>query len=185
MLKSSNINNLVKVSLIGYPAVGKTTISKLLSQNITNTAMDRIYLPTQGFDLKTIQYNNINFKLWDFGGQRAYINYLEDYIVGSDLVFIVTDSTLNNVINSKKLLEMAWNIIDDDCPIVALANKQDLCRKDGRMEKKVVEQILKIKTYGLTAIESSERTKLLNIVRNELKEVLIRRGLKENEISRE
>ncbi|MGQ4876380.1 MAG: ADP-ribosylation factor-like protein [Promethearchaeia archaeon] len=171
-----SISELVKISIIGHPAVGKTTILKLLTQNEIN----RIYSPTQGFDLKTIKFGNYNLRVWDFGGQKAYLKmYLKDYLRGSDLVFIVTDSTPRNVLTSKELIDYTYQYIEDDCPIIAIANKQDLVKSDGRMNAERVEKVLQVKTIGLTAIERAERQKLLNVINDELKKVLIRRRLKE------
>lgn len=172
------IDNLAKISFIGHPAVGKTTILKLLSEN----AIDKLYFPTQGFDLKTVKLNSYNLRVWDFGGQTAYLNYLEEYLIGSDLIVVVTDSTPRNVLNSRQLINSANRIVDKECPIIAIANKQDLCKADGRMEQNRVEDLLQIKTYGLTAVNSLERIKLMNIINNELNQVLIRRRLKESEI---
>ena len=172
----SDITELAKISIIGHPAVGKTTILKLLSKS----RIDRVYIPTQGFDLKTVKFGNCNLRVWDFGGQKSYLTYLEDYLIGSDIVLIVTDSSPRNVLKSKKLIELAFNIVDKDCPIIAIANKQDLCETDGKMKKELVEDILHVRTYGLTAIDQSERTKLIDIIKKELNHVLIRRRLKEN-----
>ncbi|MFW9898789.1 MAG: ADP-ribosylation factor-like protein [Candidatus Thorarchaeota archaeon] len=172
---SSDINDLIKISIIGHPAVGKTTILKLLCED----TIDRLYFPTQGFDLKKVKYGNFNLKVWDFGGQKAYLSYLKEYLVGSDLVVIVTDSTPLNVLNSRQLIEFSNDIVDDDCPIIAIANKQDLCKIDGRMDQNRVEDVLQVKTYGLTAINRSERVKFMNIIKKELNQVLLRRGLKE------
>ncbi len=172
---SSDINDLIKISIIGHPAVGKTTILKLLCED----TIDRLYFPTQGFDLKKVKYGNFNLKVWDFGGQKAYLSYLKEYLVGSDLVVIVTDSTPLNVLNSRQLIDFSNDIVDDDCPIIAIANKQDLCKIDGRMDQNRVEDVLQVKTYGLTAINRSERVKFMNIIKKELNQVLLRRGLKE------
>jgi len=176
---NSSFKDLAKISIIGHPAVGKTTILKLLTEN----KIDKTYVPTQGFDLKTIRVEDFNLKVWDFGGQKVYLNYLEDYLVGSDLVFVVTDSTALNVLNSKELIKRASNIIEEDCPLIAIANKQDLCKSDGRLEVKRVENILQIKTYGLTATNPSERLKLLTLIQNELNQTLIRkRRLNKDEV---
>jgi ADP-ribosylation factor-like protein 2 len=176
-MSSSNIDDLIKISLIGSPAVGKTTILKLL----TKSTIDKIYQPTQGFDLKTAQFKKFKLRIWDFGGQKAFRNYLKDYLLGSDLVFIVTDSSPRNVLNSRELIDIASFIVERDCPIIGIANKQDLCKNEGRLESKRVEDILQCKTFGLTAINPAERQKLVNIIEKELNHVLIRRRLKEIE----
>ena len=176
---SSTFNALVKISIMGNPAVGKTTMLKLLAKN---DIIDPIYIPTQGFDLESIKLNNYNLRVWDFGGQKAYMKYLEDYLEGSDLVFIVTDSTPRNVLNSKNLINLARELVDNECPIVAIANKQDLCKNDvNRMNPQLVEDLLHIKTYGLTAINPTEKKKLIEIIEKELNHVIVRRRLKESE----
>jgi hypothetical protein len=47
------------------------------------------------------------------------------------------------------------------------------------MLAKRVEDLLHVKTYGLTAVEPSQRIKLLNIIKKELEKISLRRGLKE------
>jgi ADP-ribosylation factor-like protein 2 len=175
MLKSTCIDDSIKVSIIGFPAVGKTTMTKLLAQKEVN----KKYIPTAGFDLKTVQFGAYKLKIWDFGGQKNYLKkYLKNFIVGSDLIFIMTDSTPRNVLSSRELIDEAREIMEDDCPIIAIANKQDLCKTDGRMDSKRVEDVLHTRTIGLTAIDPNERINLLKTIENELKQVINRRDLK-------
>ena len=169
---SSELHNLYKVSIIGAPAVGKTTILKLLSKNI----IDRIYLPTHGFDLKTVKFDSFTIKLWDFAGQQGYLKSCSrDHLLGSDLLFVVTDSSPKNVLKSRELINYATHFVENNCPIIVIANKQDLAKNDGRMEPKRVEDILHVKTFGLTAINPAERNKLMNIIKKELEKIAKRR----------
>jgi ADP-ribosylation factor-like protein 2 len=171
----SELENLVKISLIGQPAVGKTTMLRLLSKNV----LERVYLPTHGLDLKTVKFDNYTLKVWDFGGQGAYFNGSRDHLLGSDLLFVVTDSTPRNVLKSRDLINFATHFIDKDCIIIAIANKQDLRKSDGRMSPERVEDILQVKTFGLTAINPMERLRLIDIIRKELNQITVRRRLKE------
>ena len=118
------------------------------------------------------------FKIWDFGGQKSYLTYLDDYLIGSDIVIVVTDSSARNVLKSKALIERIKNIMGEECPIIVIANKQDLCESDGRMKQQLVEDILHVKTIGLTAINPSERIKLLETINKELNQVLVRKEVK-------
>jgi len=176
---SSELNKLVKVSIIGSPAVGKTSMLKLLSKN----TIDRLYMPTHGFDLKTVKMDDFILKVWDMGGQNQYFRaYSRDSLLGTDLLFVVTDSSPRNVLNSRELISFAANFIDKECPIIGIANKQDLVKKDGRMEAKRVENILKVQTHGLTAIDPDHRVLLTDIIKNELKKIAVRRRLKDIEL---
>jgi len=173
---SSEIDRLLKITLIGSPAVGKTTMLRLLARE----TIDKLYLPTHGLDLKTVKFNDYLLRVWDLAGQESYFKtYSKDYLLGSDIIFIVTDSSPRNVLNSRDLINYACHFIGKECPIIAIANKQDLVKTDGRMDAKRVEDILHVKTYGLTAINPSERIRLMNIIKKELDQIVIRRGLKE------
>lgn len=172
---SSEISKLCKVTIIGAPAVGKTTMLKLLSEE----TIDRLYIPTHGFDLKTVKFNDYHLRVWDLGGQKGYLKtYSKDYLMGSDIIFIVTDSTPRNVLTSRNLINYAYQFVGKECPIIAIANKQDLVKRDGRMETKRVEDILRVKTHGLVATDPSQRLKLVNLIKRELDKVLIRRRIK-------
>ncbi|MFX1239108.1 MAG: Rab family GTPase [Promethearchaeota archaeon] len=175
---NSSINNLAKISIIGHPAVGKTTILKLLSEKV----IDKIYLPTQGFDLTNVEFGNYRLRIWDFGGQKIYMNtYLSSYLLGSDIVLIVTDSTLKNVNSSRPLIDVAEKITDKECPIIAIANKQDLYeRNHDRLNVEKIKDILDVKTYGLIAIDPTNRIKLMNIIKDELNKVLTRKEVNLN-----
>jgi len=176
---SSEISKLMKITFIGSPAVGKTTMLRLLSKDM----IGKFYFPTHGFDLKTIKLDDYHLKVWDMGGQGAYLkSYSRDYLLGSDVLFIVTDSTPRNVLNSRELIKFATHFVDRECPIIAIANKQDLTKNNGRMSPDRVEKLLHVKTYGLTAINPSERNKLLDIIRKELNQVVLRRRSKEDEL---
>ena len=173
---STELSRLMKVTFIGSPAVGKTTMLRLLSKD----TIDRFYFPTHGFDLKTIKLDDFNIRIWDFGGQKSYLkSYSRDYLIGSDVLFVVTDSSPRNVLNSRELIKFATHFVDRECPIVAIANKQDLKKNDGRMSPDRVEKLLHVKTYGLTAINPSERNKLLDIIRKELNKIVLRRKSKD------
>ncbi|MFX1592547.1 MAG: ADP-ribosylation factor-like protein [Promethearchaeota archaeon] len=172
---SSEIDKLAKITLLGFPATGKTTLAKLLAQ----CEIERLYFPTHGLDLKTIKVEDYILRLWDLGGQQSYLKtYSRDYLLGSDIIFIVTDSTPRNVLSSRDLINYACHFVGKECPIIAIANKQDLVKIDGRMDHKRVGDILHIKTYGLTAINPSERGKLMKIIKKELDRIANRRRSK-------
>ncbi|MCK4687070.1 MAG: GTP-binding protein [Candidatus Lokiarchaeota archaeon] len=172
----SELNSMIKITLIGSPAVGKTTMLRLLARE----TIDKLYLPTHGLDLKTVKFDDYILRVWDLAGQESYFKtYSKDYLLGTDIIFIVTDSSPRNVLNSRELINYACHFVGKECPIIAIANKQDLVKTDGRMEAKRVEDILHVKTYGLTAINPSERIRLMNIIKKELDQIVIRRGLKE------
>ena len=147
-----------KISIIGTPAVGKTTLTKLIrGQQITGR-----YNPTMGFNLKSTNIDKVRFSLWDFGGQKQFLKqHLTKYIHGSDILFIVTDSTPKNVLTTKELLEHSRNLVEDSCEMVAIANKQDL---EGHMSPNRVEDVLQIPTFPMVAIDRTNRTRMVELI---------------------
>ena len=67
-------DTLGKISFVGAPAVGKSTIMKMLTNKLAGE-QSRRYLPTQGFDLGSISFKGFKLRMWDFGGQKAYLTH--------------------------------------------------------------------------------------------------------------
>jgi small GTP-binding protein len=159
-----------KISIIGVPAVGKTTLMKLIRGQL----ISRQYKPTQGFALGSTKCDDKNIKIWDFGGQKAYLKqHLAKYIHGSDLIFVVTDSTPKNVLTTKELIEYCQSLTED-AQFVAIANKQDL---PGHMNPERVNDVLQIPTYGMVAIDRNNQ-KIMRGLINSLMNQVQRRNFK-------
>lgn len=52
--------------ILGLDNSGKTTIVKALSNEDIQAVM-----PTQGFNVKTLQKDGVRLDVWDIGGQKA------------------------------------------------------------------------------------------------------------------
>jgi len=161
---SNSKQTLGKISFLGSPAVGKTTLMKMLSKK----KISGKYFPTQGFDLGAVSFNGYKLNLWDFGGQKAYLkHYMHQFIHGSDMVFVVTDSTPKNVLTTKEIIQCAQELLpEDSCNIYCLANKQDLI---GHMTPNRVREVLQIPTFGISAIDPDQRNELVNFISEAMK----------------
>ncbi|MHA1684047.1 MAG: ADP-ribosylation factor-like protein [Promethearchaeota archaeon] len=155
-----------KCSFLGAPAVGKTTILKLISgKDITGQ-----YIPTQGFDRGSIKIGKQSVCAWDFGGQKAFLPFYKQYFMGSDLIVVVTDSTPVNVLQTKQLIKWAREINeDDDCNIIAIANKQDL---QGHMSAERVSNVLGVPAYPLIATEKENKGEMYSILKRHINKQL-------------
>ncbi len=147
-----------KIAIIGTPAVGKTTLTKLIrGQQISGR-----YNPTMGFNLKATKIDQVKFSLWDFGGQKQFLKqHLTKYIHGSDIIFVVTDSTPKNVLTTKELLDHSRQLVEDSCEIVAIANKQDL---EGHMSPNRIEDVLQTNTFPMVAIDTTNRDRMVDLI---------------------
>jgi small GTP-binding protein len=149
----------LKVSLVGEGGVGKTTLLRLLKGSAPPTE----YVPTIALSIEQIEatrYGTYQIILWDFAGQERFRRLWTIYFRGSDIVFIITDSTLNNVIATKEILD----VIRKDAPGVpvwAIANKQDL---EGALSPELVERILGIPAFGMVAIDQARKEEMMQIL---------------------
>ncbi|NVM02068.1 MAG: GTP-binding protein [Candidatus Helarchaeota archaeon] len=145
-----------KISLVGFSGVGKTTITKLIRAD----DIPREHNPTMTGDIYTVKIGKLHFNLWDFAGQEQFSFLWPKFIKDSDAVFIITDSTLKNIEKSKKFSELA-RVNVPQARVSAIANKQDL---PDALTHQEVEKIIRIKTYGMIAIEPNNRAKMIEIV---------------------
>jgi small GTP-binding protein len=124
----------LKVVLIGYPAVGKTSIANRYTRNLFANR----YINTMGCDfyIKNVHIagqiadQEIKLVVHDIGGQVVFRSSRQKYMEGADLVFVVFALDDPNTYNIDEFLS------DVDImkvrPIVALlGNKVDLVDKDS------------------------------------------------------
>jgi hypothetical protein len=76
-----------RILMLGLDAAGKTTILyQLKLGEMTNTA------PTLGFNVETVAYKNIEFMVWDMGGQDAIRPLWSHYYENAQALIFVVDS---------------------------------------------------------------------------------------------
>ncbi|MBY9004403.1 MAG: GTP-binding protein [Candidatus Lokiarchaeota archaeon] len=145
-----------KISLIGFSGVGKTTTTNL----IRSTEIPTVHIPTITGKISNVKIGRLFFYLWDFAGQEQFSYLWNDFIVGSDAVLIITDSTLENVEKSRFFIEL----IKQSAPyahIAVIGNKQD---QSSALDVERIEKILGIKTYKMIAIDPNNRVKMIQII---------------------
>ena len=156
IMDSIHRNLKTKISLVGFSGVGKTTSTKL----ICATEIPSVHIPTITGKISTIKIGKLYFHLWDFAGQEQFSYLWNDFILGSDAVLIITDSTLENVEKSRFFIEL----VKERAPYAHTAiigNKQDL---PDAMNVEKIEEILGLKTYSMVAINQDNRDKMIQII---------------------
>ncbi len=142
----------LKVVLLGEGGVGKTTILKMLMSqraDLNHIATMAVYVE----EMQTAKLGPYEIAVWDFPGQELLVPKWKDYLRGTDVVIMVTDSTLKNVMSTRKLIPIIqkWT---DGALVWAIANKQDL--KDALLPDTVA-RLLGLRTIGLVAIDPRNR----------------------------
>jgi len=112
-----------RILMVGLDAAGKTTILYKLKLGETIST-----IPTIGFGVETVAYKNINFTVWDVGGQDKIRPLWKHYFSGSHGIIYVVDSNDRERIEeaSQTLFKMLDADELRDIPLLVLANKQDL-----------------------------------------------------------
>ena len=145
-----------KIAIVGFSEVGKTTIKQLIKSD----EIPQKYIPTISGDIATIKIGELLISLWDFAGQEQYRYLWKNYIKGSDAVLIITNSTPNNIKESKFFLELIKNEIPYTRSAI-IGNKQDL---DGALNPTEIEKIMGKKTYPMVANNPENRDNMINII---------------------
>ncbi|CAB1448557.1 unnamed protein product [Pleuronectes platessa] len=104
-------------------AFTKTTILyKLKLGEIVTT------IPTIGFNVETVEYKNINFTVWDVGGQDKIRPLWRHYFQNTQgLIFVVDSNDRERCAEAREeLLRMLGEQDLQDAVVLVFANKQDL-----------------------------------------------------------
>eukprot|EP00028_Trichosphaerium_sp_Am-I-7-wt_P012083 CAMPEP_0168522528 /NCGR_PEP_ID=MMETSP0405-20121227/9402_1 /TAXON_ID=498012 /ORGANISM="Trichosphaerium sp, Strain Am-I-7 wt" /LENGTH=179 /DNA_ID=CAMNT_0008544149 /DNA_START=45 /DNA_END=584 /DNA_ORIENTATION=- len=113
----------MRILMVGLDAAGKTTVLyKLKLGEIVTT------IPTIGFNVETVQYKNINFTVWDVGGQDKIRPLWRHYYQNTQGIIYVVDSNDRERID-EAALELQKILREDElreAVVLVLANKQDL-----------------------------------------------------------
>lgn len=149
-----------KVSYVGSGGVGKSTLLRLL---FGREPAPGGYVPTINVAVdssETIQFGTFLVTVWDFAGQAVFQDLWQFYFAGTDVIFLVTDSSFRNVMQTKTLLRT----IKKEAPAVPLfiiANKQDL-PESMRGEK--IQRLLGAPTFSMVATDKTRREEFIRLM---------------------
>jgi len=113
----------VRILMVGLDAAGKTTVLyKLKLGEVVTT------IPTIGFNVETVEYKNINFTVWDVGGQDKIRPLWRHYFQNTQGLIFVVDSNDRERIGTaeEELRRMLENDEFNNTVVLIFANKMDL-----------------------------------------------------------
>ncbi|KAI6961768.1 ADP-ribosylation factor-like protein, partial [Hortaea werneckii] len=112
----------IRILILGLDGAGKTTLLYRLKIGEVVTT-----IPTIGFNVESVTYKNLNFNVWDLGGQTSIRPYWRCYYSNTAAVVFVIDST-----DTERLETAAGELramLDEeelrDAALLVFANKQD------------------------------------------------------------
>lgn len=84
-------------------------------------------IPTIGFNVESVTYKNLNFNVWDLGGQTSIRPYWRCYYANTAAVIFVVDST--DIERLQTAAEELGSMLNEeelkDAALLVFANKQD------------------------------------------------------------
>ncbi|KAF8466447.1 ADP-ribosylation factor family-domain-containing protein [Kalaharituber pfeilii] len=112
----------VRILILGLDNAGKTTLLYRLKIGEVVTTV-----PTIGFNVESVTYKNLNFNVWDLGGQTSIRPYWRCYYANTAAVVFVVDATDKDRITtaSEELAAMLDEEELKDAALLVFANKQD------------------------------------------------------------
>jgi len=113
----------MRILMVGLDAAGKTTILyKLKLGEVVVT------IPTIGFNVETVEYKNINFTVWDVGGQDKIRPLWRHYFQNTQgLIFVVDSNDRERIQEAREELDKMLNEEElRNSTLLVFANKQDL-----------------------------------------------------------
>ncbi len=112
-----------RLLMVGLDAAGKTTI-------LYHFKLDELVttIPTIGFNVESVEHKNVNFTVWDIGGQDKIRALWRLYYQETDGIIFVVDSNDRDRVQEAKA-ELFRLLKEDElrnCVLLVYANKQDL-----------------------------------------------------------
>ncbi|KAK6539828.1 Arf GTPase arl1 [Orbilia ellipsospora] len=147
----------VRILILGLDNAGKTTLLYRLKIGEVVTTV-----PTIGFNVESVTYQNLNFNVWDLGGQTSIRPYWRCYYANTAAVIFVVDATdkerlstaseeLQAMLNEEELREAA---------LLVFANKQDQPGALGASEISTILELPKLKDRSWSIVACSAVTNL-------------------------
>lgn len=175
-MSDSKDRYIFKITVIGDPAVGKTSLIKKYTQGSFNED----YIKTIGAQfskfVEEINDTECELFLWDIAGQDTYHFLRPAFYEGSRAAIIVYSLEKSN--HGKKSFEHVDEWHDDikahcgDIPVILFANKVDLVDESKIKEKKLIKLVKKLDLIGYYKTSAKTGDGVVNAFHSLVRELL-------------
>ena len=143
------------IAFVGESGVGKTSLLHLL----VGKQAPEAHIPTISLNMETLEelrFGSYQLFVLDFAGENQY-NRIRDFTV-IDMFFLLTDSSLKNIISAKNMYSQITKACPD-IPITVFANKQDLA---NALDPSAISKVMGVNARTMVAVDLAYRNSLLN-----------------------
>ena len=123
---STEYQNIIKILVLGQPAVGKSAFVHRFTKNI----FSENHLATTGFDLKyrdlVIDDKIIRFQIWDTAGQERYQSVTKNLFLRVQGISLLFDITSTESFESLSHWLKIIRECNEKIPVIICGNKSDL-----------------------------------------------------------
>ena len=115
--------NKIRLVMVGLDGAGKTSIVYHLKRGDCVSMV-----PTHGFDVKFVEYNNLTFTIFDVGGKDYLRPLWRHYYHDTHAFIFVVDSSDHGRLDvvTEEISKLIIEVKKKDAILLVLANKQDL-----------------------------------------------------------
>jgi GTPase SAR1 family protein len=126
-----------RILMVGLDAAGKTTILyKLKLGEVVTT------IPTIGFNVETVRYKNVDFTMWDIGGQDRIRPLWRHYYTNTEVTHILTHLSETRMCDNGK--QNIYKIISQAIIFVVDSNDRDRIDDKSGYENNAREELARM-----------------------------------------
>ena len=164
-----------KLLLVGYGAVGKTSLMKrLVYDEYNENEVSTEGIDIKRWDLKTKIDKELKINIWDFGGQEIYHSTHQFFLSKRSIYLLVWDARIDRMMPNLASFDYWLHIVSllsKNSPIIIVQNKID--QRTSLVDEKYMKDYFPniVGFYKVSAKDKTGISELKSIIQNEIQQL--------------